>query len=111
MIRGLFLLIALFQLACGLARAEELPEINFDKIVFVSGWAKSGKIHFSNGEYREPAAPGSATDSHTTRAACPPESLEQSYIRDLDATARYRMEGHLLYIHLKNDTGTMEFMR
>ncbi len=62
MIRGLFLLIALFQLACGLARAGELPETNFDRIVFLSSWTKSGKVHFSNGEYREPAAPGSATE-------------------------------------------------
>jgi heat shock protein HslJ len=62
MIRGLFLLIALFQLACGLAKAEELPEINFDRMVFLSSWAKSGKVHFSNGEYREPAAPGLATE-------------------------------------------------
>ena len=62
MIQGLFLLIALIQLACGLARAGELPEINFDRIVFMSSWTKSGKLHFSNGEYREPVGPGSATE-------------------------------------------------
>jgi hypothetical protein len=62
MIRGLFLLIALFQFACGLAGATELPEINFDRIVFLSSWTKSGKVHFSNGEYREPVASGSATE-------------------------------------------------
>jgi heat shock protein HslJ len=49
--------------------------------------------------------------THTTRAACPPESLERCYIRDLNAAARYRIEGDFLYIHLKNDTGTMKFMR
>ena len=62
MIRGLFLFVALFQLACGLAQAGELPEINFDRIVFMSSWTKSGKLHFSNGEYREPVGPGSATE-------------------------------------------------
>jgi hypothetical protein len=44
-------------------------------------------------------------------AACPPESLEQNYVRDLNAAARYLMEGDLLYIDLKTDTGTMKFMR
>jgi heat shock protein HslJ len=49
--------------------------------------------------------------THTTRAACPPESLEQSYIRDLNAAAFYFMKGEFLYIDLKADTGTMKFMR
>jgi len=49
--------------------------------------------------------------THTTRAACPPESLEQNYIRDLNATACYRMERDFLYLHLKNDTGTMKFTK
>jgi hypothetical protein len=48
MIRGLFLLIALVQLIGALAKAEELPEINFDKIVFVSSWTKSGKVQLGN---------------------------------------------------------------
>lgn len=59
----MFWLIVLFQLACGLARAVELPEINFDKIVFLSSWTKAGKVHLVNGEYREQAAPGSATET------------------------------------------------
>ena len=49
--------------------------------------------------------------THTTRAACPPESLEQSYIQDLNVAGRYRVEDEFLYIDLKNDTGTMKFMR
>lgn len=49
--------------------------------------------------------------TRTTRAACPPESLEQSYIRDLNAAAIYSMQGDFLYIDLKYDTGTMKFMR
>jgi len=63
MIRGLFLLIALFQLIGALAKAEELPEINFDKIVFLSTWTNSGKVQLANGKYREQAGPGSATET------------------------------------------------
>ena len=62
MIQGLLLLIALTQLACGSASARELPEIDFDRIVFMSSWTKSGKLLFSNGEYREPVGPGLATE-------------------------------------------------
>lgn len=58
-----FWLIVLLQLACGLAKAAELPEINFDKMVFLSIWTKSGKVQLVNGEYREQAAPGSATET------------------------------------------------
>jgi heat shock protein HslJ len=62
MIRSLFLFIMLFQLVCGPVKAGEFPEINFDKIVFLSNWTQSGKVQLVNGEYREPAAPGSATE-------------------------------------------------
>jgi heat shock protein HslJ len=63
MIPRLFWLIVLFQLVPGMGRAGELPDINFDKIVFLSSWTKSGKVQLVNGEYREPAAPGSATET------------------------------------------------
>ena len=49
--------------------------------------------------------------THTTRAACPPESLKQRYIRDLNAAAIYFMRDDDLYIDLKYDTGTVRFMR
>ena len=63
MIQGLFLLIAMLHLVCGLAKAGELPDINFDKIVFLSSWTKSGKFQLINGEYRESAASGLATET------------------------------------------------
>jgi heat shock protein HslJ len=63
MIKGLLWVIVLCRLASGFAEARELPEINFDKIVFLSSWTKSGKIQLVNGEYRESAAPGSATQT------------------------------------------------
>jgi heat shock protein HslJ len=49
--------------------------------------------------------------THTTRAACPPESLEQSYIQDLNTAGRYHVEDEFLYIGLKNETGRMKFTR
>ncbi len=170
MIQKPLLLFVLFCLGCGLTLAGELYEINFDKIVFLSSWAKSGNVQLVNaneeilgkadqllidtlwrwqqtlynndtrslppssdnytlkllpdgkvniradcnlggGVYTLRGNEISIKITHTTRAACPPESLEQNYIRDLNATARYRMEGDFLYIDLKNDTGTMKFMQ
>lgn len=61
-VQKLFLLFALLYFGYGLAQAGESHEINFDKIVFLSSWTKSGKVHFSNGEYREPVAPGSGSE-------------------------------------------------
>jgi heat shock protein HslJ len=49
--------------------------------------------------------------THTTMVACPPESLEQKYIRDLNAAGVYFFEVDVLYIDLKYDTGTMKFMK
>ncbi len=49
--------------------------------------------------------------TYTTRAACPPESLEGRYIQDLNAAAHYRIEGDSLFIDLKQDKGTMKFRR
>lgn len=62
MIQIPLLLFVLFCLGCGLTQAGELCEINFDKIVFLSSWAKSGKVQLANGEYREPAASDSAME-------------------------------------------------
>jgi heat shock protein HslJ len=49
--------------------------------------------------------------AYTTRAACPPESLEQTYIRDLNGAAIYSLKADGLFIDLKYDTGTMKFIR
>jgi heat shock protein HslJ len=45
----------------------------------------------------------------STRMACPPEALEESYIRSLNGAASYLVEGGNLYIALKMDSGIMEF--
>ena len=46
----------------GLAGTGEEPGIHFDRITFISRWTRSGKIRFTDGEYREAAAPGSAAE-------------------------------------------------
>ncbi|MBC2712130.1 MAG: META domain-containing protein [Desulfosarcina sp.] len=49
--------------------------------------------------------------THTTRAMCPPDSLEQTFIKDLNAAAIYFFKDGNLYLDLKYDTGTMKFGR
>jgi hypothetical protein len=51
-----------------------------------------------------------STDPISTRAACPLGSLEQDYIRDLNAAAIYFFKADALYVNLKNSAGTMKFM-
>jgi heat shock protein HslJ len=48
--------------------------------------------------------------THSTMAACPPDSLEQDFIKDLNAAAIYFIRDGTLFIDLKYDSGTMEFL-
>jgi len=50
--------------------------------------------------------------THSTRAMCPPgDSLEEIFIKDLNAVAIYFMNKGFLYMDLKYDSGTMTFGR
>jgi heat shock protein HslJ len=49
--------------------------------------------------------------THTTRAACPPGSLEQTYIRDLNDLAGWFFKEGDLYLDIKFGTGTMRFRK
>ena len=49
--------------------------------------------------------------THTTRAMCPPESLEQTFIKDLDASNIFFFSDGNLYIDLKYHKGTMKLSR
>ena len=46
----------------GYANATEINNIDLDSMTFLSKWFPSGKVTLSHGEYREPAAPDSASD-------------------------------------------------
>jgi heat shock protein HslJ len=45
----------------------------------------------------------------STRAACPPDSLDARFARDLGAATRFFVEGGRLYLDLPADGGTMRF--
>ena len=49
--------------------------------------------------------------THTTRAMCPPESLEQAFIKDLNASNIFFFSEGNLYIDLKYHKGTMKLGR
>ena len=49
-------------IGCTPLKAQPSTEIHSDKITFFSRWTPSGKVRLLNGEYREAAAPGSASD-------------------------------------------------
>ncbi len=47
----------------------------------------------------------------STRAMCPPNSLDQTFLKHLNAAAVYFMREGALYIDLQGDTGTMRFSK
>ena len=49
--------------------------------------------------------------THTTRAMCPPDSLDQTFIKNVNAARVYFFREGNLYLDLKYDTGTMKFNR
>jgi heat shock protein HslJ len=53
---------AVLVLACSHIEKTDLDISDFDGVEFVSHWTKSETVQLNNGEYREPAAPGSATE-------------------------------------------------
>jgi heat shock protein HslJ len=47
----------------------------------------------------------------TTRMACPPGSLDQRFLRDLERANSFFVEGGKLFIELPMDSGTLHFRR
>jgi heat shock protein HslJ len=47
--------------------------------------------------------------SHSTMAACPPESLSEKFLADLRSAARYYFKNKKLFIVLKDDSGVIVF--
>jgi heat shock protein HslJ len=76
-----------------------------------------GKVHIradcnvGGGSYKLNAGRISIEITHSTRAACPPESMDQSYVRDLNVAAKYFLKDDDLYIELKDGAGTMSFIQ
>ncbi len=64
----------------------------------------------AGGVYRIKDQQITAEITHSTMAACPPDSLERVFIKDLNAASIYFMREGTLYIDLKYDSGTMEFL-
>ena len=65
----------------------------------------------AGGTYRIDNQQISIEITHSTMAGCPPESLEQTFLKDLNAAALYFIREETLYIDMKYDTGTMAFRR
>ena len=45
----------------------------------------------------------------STRMACPPDSLNAPFMRDLQRVVSFYIEGDFLYLELPYDSGTMKF--
>jgi heat shock protein HslJ len=61
------------------------------------------------GTYRVDGKRLSIAITHSTTAACEPDSLEDEFVRNLAACAIYFFRNGDLYIDLQYDTGTMKF--
>ncbi|WP_158500453.1 META domain-containing protein [Xenococcus sp. PCC 7305] len=61
------------------------------------------------GAYTQDGSSISIEIGATTRALCPPESISEQYLRDLQAATIFFFKDGYLYFDLKFDTGTMKF--
>ena len=48
--------------------------------------------------------------THTTKAICPPESLERTFIQHLNASENFYFKDDVLFLELKGGLGTMKLM-
>ena len=61
------------------------------------------------GEYRISAGKLSFGALLSTRMACPPDSLDGPFMRDLQRVTSFFVQDELLYLELPYDSGTMKF--
>ena len=61
------------------------------------------------GDYKISAGKLSFGPLISTRMACPPDSLDGPYMRDLQRVMSFFIEGGNLYLELPYDSGTMRF--
>jgi len=82
-IRILLGLTVLLLSACGHMPKGEPPEIDFDRVVFLSKWTHSGTVQLTYGQYRKSVAPGSATETVVKLG----EEIAYGKINRMDAAA------------------------
>ena len=61
------------------------------------------------GEYKISAGKLSFGPLMSTRMACPPDSLDGPFMRDLQRVTSFFLQDGLLYLELPYDSGTMKF--
>jgi heat shock protein HslJ len=61
------------------------------------------------GDYKISAGKLSFGPLLSTRAACPPDSLDRPYVKDLERVVSFFIQGGNLYLELPADSGTMRF--
>jgi heat shock protein HslJ len=61
------------------------------------------------GEYRISEGKLSLGPLRSTRMACPEDSLDGPFMRDLQRVSSFFLQGGLLYLELPYDSGTMKF--
>lgn len=77
--------------------------------------AENGKLQArfdcnrGGGDYKISAGKLSFGPLLSTRAACPPDSLDGPYMRDLQRVVSFFIEDGKLYLELPADSGTMRF--
>jgi heat shock protein HslJ len=64
----------------------------------------------AGGQYRVTATEIHIEINHSTRAACPQDSLEMVFLRDLSRATHYVIKAGRLYVDLEMHTGTMELV-
>lgn len=65
----------------------------------------------AGGQYRLEEGKLSVEITHSTMAACEPDSLEAVFLKDMGRTDTFMLQDGKLHIDLKHDTGAMEFGR
>jgi D-alanyl-D-alanine carboxypeptidase len=63
------------------------------------------------GDYSQQGDALSLVAKVSTKALCPPDTLEDQYVRDLQAVTQFRREGDRLFLVLGQNGGFMEFAR
>ena len=67
--------------------------------------------NMAGGRFRLAGSQLSIEVTQSTRAACPPDSLDETFLRDLASTTGFFLKDGTLYFDLSDGLGTMQFER